>query len=152
MIVTILGLIFALGLILQGVHVLRTGIIVFFLVRPASSTVAKGGNERVRYALFYLGCGMLILGMLSYEALQSGTGLESIGMWAHDRAVPLLAWVSILVVGYMLVRYPTTGLGWVRKAYPEIRSEDKRVLFFLRILGLLFLYFAVIFLNVIIKG
>ena len=147
---TVGALIVALACIAQGVYVLKTGIITFFLFRPSSS-VPRRAFPRVGCGAFYICCGLWILAVLLHAPLRGSLSIKSLAEWMRVQWDTLIIGVLFSGAGVMLLARPAIGVSWARAAYPEVSADDKRALLIIRIVAAMMLGLAIIILASILR-
>jgi hypothetical protein len=61
-----------------------------------------------------------------------------------DRVVTIFIFASFFWLGIWVVFYPTGVIGWAKKAHPQLREDDARVIFYARFIGSSFIVFSII--------
>lgn len=126
---------FCLLLLIQAVHILRSGEVTFFLV---SSDI--GGSHsfgaRLRYALLYLVPGVLAL-VLAVSKMRK--------LVSPDFSWDIVPWMVVIVgLAAFAVACPDVIVGWVKRTYPQLESRDAKVIRTARWISLMVLVFTLL--------
>jgi hypothetical protein len=139
----------AVCLIVQGVHVLRTGLVLPFFYRPSPRSLRMKPVQRVCTAGLYLAPGLAVLGVLLQAALHSLPAPKRIEEWTEGRMGVLAILCLEAALGLYLLIRPSTMMGWVQSVYPELPPEKSplaRVI--VRVIGAGWIAFAILSLRV----
>jgi hypothetical protein len=135
----------AVCLIIQGIHVLRTGLVLPFFYRPSPRSLRMNPLQRICTAGLYLVPGAAIIGVLLRAALHRLPAPKTIEEWSGSHVGALSIVCLMAALGLHLLIRPSAMVRWVQSAYPELPLEGSRLArLIVRVIGAGWIAFAIL--------